>query len=149
VGKLPGFAARLALIFAHLAWCVDGRGDPPAGVTEVDVLRAVTFLHDYAVPMARRAFGEAALPQAERDSRRLARWLLRQNPKPANLNARELRRIADGPGIPDATRMEAALQELAALGWVREAEPNRAGRGGRSRADWLVHPKIGGVNGLA
>jgi hypothetical protein len=150
VGKLPGFAARLAVIFAHLAWCATGRGDPPADVTEADVLRAVVFLQDYAVPMARRAFGEAALPQAERDSRRLARWLLRQSPRPAVLNARDLRRIADGPGLPDAARVEAALQELAALGWVREAAPNRAGRGGRSRADWVVHPDLtGGSRELA
>jgi hypothetical protein len=29
VGKLPGFVARMALIFAHLARCADGRGEPP------------------------------------------------------------------------------------------------------------------------
>ncbi len=150
LGKLPGFAARLALVFAHLEWCVGGSGDPPADVSEADVLRAVAFLNDYAVPMARRAFGEAALPQAERDARRLARWILRQNPRPATLNAKELRRVANGPGVPDAARMEAALQDLEALGWVRKAEPGRAGMGGRSRADWTVHPDlVGGRQGVA
>jgi hypothetical protein len=69
--------------------------------------------------MARRAFGQAALPQAERDSRRLARWLLLRQPVPTTLNVREVRRMADGQGIPDAARLEAALHELAALGWVR------------------------------
>jgi hypothetical protein len=147
VGKLPGFAARLALIFAHLSWCTDGRGEPPGEVTEADILRAVTFLSDYAVPMARRAFGEAALPQAEQDSRRLARWLLRQKPRPGTLNARELRRMADGPGIPDATRMDAALHELAELGWV--APPNRTGTGGRPRSDWRVHPDLVPADGMA
>ena len=147
VGKLPGFAARLALIFAHLAWCADGRREPPSEVTEADILRAMTFLADYAVPMARRAFGEAALPQAERDSRRLARWLLRQKPRPGTLNARELRRMADGPGIPDAARIDAALHELAELGWVQEAA--RTVSGGRSRSDWRVHPDIVPADGMA
>lgn len=149
IGKLPGFATRLALIFTHLNWCADGGSDPPNEVTEADIVRAVRFLSDYAVPMARRAFGEAALPQAERDSRRLARWILRQKSRPEVLNARGLRRMADGPGIPDAARIEAALHELAELNWVRPAEPNRAGLGGRSRSDWIVHPDIGGLDGVA
>jgi Protein of unknown function (DUF3987) len=147
LGKLPGFAAKLALIFAYLAWCADGRGEPPGEVTEADILRAVTFLSDYAVPMARRAFGEAALPQAERDSRRLARWLLRQKPPPGTLNARKLRRMADGPGIPTAARVDAALHDLAELGLVREAASNRTG--GRPRSDWIVHPDIVAADGMA
>jgi hypothetical protein len=51
------------------------------------ISRALGFLDDYAVPMARRAFGEAALPEAERDARRLARWILRQSPTPARCGA--------------------------------------------------------------
>jgi hypothetical protein len=150
LGKLPGFAVRLALIFAHLAWCEHGRGDPPGEVQEADMLRAVTFLADYAVPMARRCFGEAALPQSERDARRLARWLLRRQPVPATLNVRELRRMQDGPGISTPDRVRAALEELAGLGWVRQADPNRAGMGGRSRDDWTVNPAlVGGAHGMA
>jgi hypothetical protein len=106
------------------------------------IARAVGFLADYAVPMARRAFGEAALPEPERDARRLARWLLRQSPMPETLNARALRRQEKGPGIADAPRLEAALHELAELGWVRPA-PNREGSGkGRQRADWAVNPVL-------
>ena len=41
---------------------------------DLDALtRALGFLAEYAVPMAKRTFGEAALPEAERDARRLAR----------------------------------------------------------------------------
>lgn len=145
VGKLPGFAVRLALIFAHLAWSEAGHADAPTEIGEPDMLRAVTFLHEYAVPMARRAFGEAALPQAERDARRLARWIQRQRPRPSTVNAKELRRMANGPGIPDAARLDAALAELEGLGWVRRTDPNRAGIGGRSRADWTVNPELARV----
>ena len=143
LGKLPGFAVRLAVILAHLAWAPDADVVAlPEVIVEADVLRAVTFLNEYAVPMARRAFGEAGLPEAERNARRLARWLLRQRPRPATLNVRALRRMANGPGIADAERLTAALQELAALGWVR-AMPDREGeRGGRPRNDWAVNPAI-------
>ena len=82
LGKLPGFAVRLSLIFAYLEWCSEGTGDPPAVISERDVGRALDFLADYAVPMARRCFGEAAIPEAERDSRTLLRWILGQKPIP-------------------------------------------------------------------
>ena len=148
LGKLPGFAVRLSLIFAHLAWCEHGRGDPPGEVRVADLLRALTFLTDYAVPMARRCFGEAALPEAERDARRLARWLLRRRPIPETLNVRELRRMQDGPGIATPERLRAALDELAGLGVVRPA-PARDGAPGRMRADWAVNPAVvGGSHGV-
>jgi hypothetical protein len=71
--------------------------------------------------MARRVFSEAALPRAERDTRAIARWLIRQNPVPDIVNARDLRRMAYGPGIRDADQMNAALEEFGGcrLGWAR------------------------------
>jgi len=148
LGKLPGFAVRLSLIFAHLAWCEHGRGDPPGEVQEADMLRALAFLSGYAVPMARRCFGEAALPEAERDARRLARWLLRRRPVPETLNVRELRRMQEGPGIGTPERLKAALEELAGLGVVRAA-PARDGAPGRMRSDWAVNPALaGGAHGV-
>ena len=148
LGKLPGLAVRLALIFAYLDWAATGAGDPPAEIGTRNILRAVTFLENYAVPMARRCFGEAALPEAERDARKLLRWLRRCNPFPATLNARELRRMKDGPGIPNSERITAALGELSELGVVRR-EPSRDGGAGRMRADWAVHPGLsGGADGI-
>jgi hypothetical protein len=143
-GKLPGFAVRLALVFAHLAWIAAEDGTPPPErITLDDLSRALGFLADYAVPMARRAFGEAALPEAERDARRLARWYLRLPcPRPDILNARALRRMAHGPGIPTAARIEAALTELAELGLLRAAPRREGDAPGRRRADWAVNPAV-------
>lgn len=141
VGKLPGFAVRLAVVFEHLAWAAREGGTAPEAVGEDAMRRATAFLAVYAVPMARRVFGEAALPEAERDARRLARWLLRQAPCPEVLNARVLRRQADGPGIPKAERITTALGELAELGWVR-SEATSGHRGGRPRGDWAVNPMV-------
>jgi hypothetical protein len=92
--------------------------------------------------MARRVFGEAALPRAERDTQANARRLIRQNPVPDIVNARDLRRMAYGPGIRDADQVSAALEELADAGWVRRAS-GRAGGYGRQRLDWAVNPALG------
>jgi hypothetical protein len=143
-GKLPGFAARLAAVFEHLEWLAEPPGTPPPGAVGADATaRAIGFLCEYAAPMARRVFGEAALPESERDARRLARWLLRQPaPRPETLNAKGLRRLAGGPSIPTPERMDAALTDLAAAGWLRPA-PGRAGETpGRPRKDWVLHPAI-------
>ena len=142
LGKLPGFCLRLAVIIQHLEWCWDDAAPPPPNeIEEWAVAAAADFLEQYAVPMARRVFGEAALPQAEGDARTLARWLVRQNPPLATINARDLRRMADGPGIRDANRINAALEELTEAGWVRPA-PTRARGYGRHRLDWSVNPAV-------
>ncbi|MCQ4161272.1 YfjI family protein [Roseomonas sp. GC11] len=145
LGKVPGMAVRLAVILAHLDWLVAPDGTPPPDHIDVrTAARAQAFLLDYALPMVRRCFGEAALPEVERDSRQLARWLLRQSPRPAVLNARALRRDPKGPGLATAPRIEAALRDLAELGWVR---PALARGPGRPRSDWEVHPQLLGLHG--
>lgn len=142
LGKLPGLAVRLALILELLAWSETPEGTPePSEIGERATTAAIVFLEDFAVPMARRTFGAAALPEAERDARRLARWLVKQDPVPSVVNAKALRRMAFGPGIPDAERMEAALAELGAAGWARPA-PARAAGIGRPRKDWSINPAV-------
>lgn len=143
IGKLPGFAVRLSVIFAHLAWLAEEAAREPEAVTLDDFSWALGFLSEYTVPMARRAFGEAALPEAERDARRLARWYLALSaPRAETLNARELRRVGDGLGIPTAPRTEAALGELQELGLLRRAPSREGGRPGRQRSDWAVNPSV-------
>jgi hypothetical protein len=145
LGKLPGFCVRLAVILQHLEWCWNDPAPPlPNEIEGWAVAAAADFLEDYAVPIARRVFGEATLPQAERDARTLARWLVRQTPLPETINARDLRRMANGPGIRDADRMNAALDEVAQANWIRPA-PARAGGYGRPRDDWSVNPALKGV----
>jgi Protein of unknown function (DUF3987) len=145
LGKLPGFCLRLAVILQHLEWCWDGHSAPPDRVDMWAVASAADFLEKYAIPMARRVFGAAGLPQTERDARAIARWLVTQEPVPEVVNERELRRMADGPGIRDAARIAAALGELAESGWVRLA-PARAAGYGRQRQDWAVNPAVRGFS---
>jgi hypothetical protein len=144
LGRLPGMAVRLAVVFLHLDWLGRTPGTPVPAAVDLDAsVRVLGFLADYAVPMTKRALGEAAPPEAERDARTLAP--LRRSPMPETLNARELRRMGNGPGIRTRERIEAAPAELAELGWVRPA-PGRAGGGkGRQRADWAVNPALRGA----
>ena len=55
VGKFPGMIVRLALVFEHLAWSIDRDREEPETVSASAVDAAITFIEDYALPMARRA----------------------------------------------------------------------------------------------
>jgi hypothetical protein len=142
LGKLPGLAVRLALALEHLWWIGD-RPDapPPATISEDAVLGAVGFLEAYAVPMAKRALGDATWPEAERDAAALGKWLLAQRPAPSVVNARALRHEA-ALQTRDAERYDAALAELEGAGWVRPQPKRTGGKGGRQSKDWAVNPAL-------
>ncbi|MGG5819995.1 DUF3987 domain-containing protein [Falsiroseomonas sp. HW251] len=148
LGKLPGMALRLSVIFAHLT--ATGLGVAlPQEVNADDLRRACEFLADYAIPMTKRTFGQAVLPVAEQDARALARWYLRQPPpRPRILNARALVRTTNGLNIPTPERMEAALVNLAEAdtGWCRRVTASGPA-GGRPRKDFEVNPKLLGEGG--
>jgi hypothetical protein len=144
LGKLPGMAIRIALILEHL-WWVGTRmtANPPETVTTAAVTAAIAYLDGYAIPMARRAFGDAAMPQVVKDAAAIARWLLDHEKLPTVINARAIRKAAVVPASKDVERYDAALAELGEAGWLREA-PARAGQNpGRRRKDWQVSPKLG------
>lgn len=141
LGKLPGFCLRLAVILEHLEWCWTQYGPPPDRIGVNAVAAAADFLERYAVPMARRVFGEASLPRAERDARAVARWLAKQKPVPDTINERELRRVSGGPGIRETARITAAMEELAEADWLRPA-PSRSDGYGRQRQDWAINPAV-------
>ena len=145
MGKLPGLRVRLALVLEHLYWIGDREGAGcPTEISERAVLASIAFLNDYAMPMAQRCFGEAALPQVDRDAIALARWIKAQDPVPETLNARALRQMAV-LSTKEPGRYDAALNELGEAGWLRP-EPERAGStAGRPRKDWTVSPKLRGA----
>lgn len=139
-GKLPGMAVRLACILEHLIWAGDSEGAaPPQEVSEWAATAAIYFLDTYATPMALRALGEAALPQAERDAMTLARWIAAADPLPEAINARDLRRKYTPIG-QDAARYDAALAELELAGWVRPL-PAKPGPG-RKPKTYAVNPSL-------
>jgi hypothetical protein len=140
MGKLPGLAVRLAIVFEHLYWCGDREGGaPPTLISERAAIAAIAFLDSYAIPMARRCFGEASLPQVDRDAISIARWLMARSPLPDTINAPDLRRH-HAPIGRDAERYDLALAELAEVGWLQQV-PARGGAG-RPSKDWAINPKL-------
>jgi hypothetical protein len=70
LGKLPGMAVRISIVLEHLYWCGDNEhsATPPELISLKATVAAIAFLDRYAAPMARRCFGDAALPQVDRDA---------------------------------------------------------------------------------
>lgn len=116
----------------------------PSQVGEAAALAAIGLVSEYVRPMARRVYGEAALPLAEGDAAALARRLVRLDPLPEKVNARALRRQRFLP-TGEPARYEAALAELEEAGWCRLAEPARHGPGRRAK-DWLLNPALRGLS---
>jgi hypothetical protein len=142
LGKVPGYAVRLALIFEMLWWAFDRSLDlPPVQISRRAFDAAETFMMGYALPMARRTFGDTALPQVERESVTIAKWLLSQPDRPVGLNARALRQA----GILShkiADRYDAALAELVEAGWLRPALTRAGPTKGRAAKNYLVNPRV-------
>jgi hypothetical protein len=140
LGKLPGFAVRIADILEHLAWCsTPAHVEAPGKISEREAVAAIAYLATYAVPMAVRCFGESAWPQADQDAQTLARWLLKQTPIPETFNLNHVRRH-HAPLGREAARYHAAIPELVAAGWVRSV-PRPKGLGPPAK-DWAVNPKV-------
>jgi hypothetical protein len=142
LGKLPGMAVRLAAVLEHLYWCGDREGrSEPRLISERAAVAAIAFLDAYATPMARRCFGEAAMPQVDRDAIALARWIAAQKPLPDVVNARELRKSAV-LSTKEPQRYDDALSELGEAGWGRAVPTRAGGSAGRQRKDWAINPRL-------
>jgi hypothetical protein len=140
-GKARGHALRLSTVIAHLWWSATN-DMPLAEVSLAAVAAACVLTDEYFLPMASRVFTDAALPDAERFTTALARWIIQQKPIPELINAREVRRHSRIPGLREAEKVELATKGLVEAGWL-VAKPTRAGeRQGRQRSDFLVNPKL-------
>jgi len=139
LAKGPAQVLRLALVLTLADAAHDG-GQLPGGIETGAVARAVALWEDYFVPMAARVLGDAALPEVDRDSRTLARWIAKT--QPATINARELRRNVRLPGLKEARRVDAALESLVEVGWLEAAPAREGDRGGRHRKDYRTRAAL-------
>ena len=138
-GKLSGVVVRLALVLEHLWWAAEG-GGPPQRITAKAITGAAALVSDYFLPMARRVYGDAALPEDERGARTIARWIVREGVE--TLNASELRRTVKLPGLQKAGPVGAALDFLEDAGWIRAAPAREGATKGRQRSDYIVNPRV-------
>lgn len=138
LGKLPGLAARLALVLAHLEWACD-EGAPPEVIGPRHFGRAAHLIESYILPMARRAYGDAATPKSERAARRLVRLIRAKGW--TKFTAREVMRL-DRDGLGSAAEVNAALSVLEDGDCVRAIPPPATPQGGRPTRLYVVNPAI-------
>jgi len=139
-GKCPGFFLRLALVLKFLWWAPEHRLAEPECIDKRAAAAAAALVDDYLKPMAECAYGDAALPVAERSTATLAQWIVKTRPQ--IINARNLRRKVRLPELREAAEIHAAIKSLDEAGWLM-AKPSRAGGGhGRQREDYMVNPKV-------
>lgn len=141
IGKLSGLTLRLALASQYCRWAWGG-GLEPRTITAETLEAVADFVADYALPMAERVYGDAALPAVERNAATLARHIRRH--KMRTINARNLKRVDRLPGMREAVDIDPAIEALVEAGWLRP-DPHRKGvTAGRATSDFLVNPAVMG-----
>ncbi|WP_159717573.1 DUF3987 domain-containing protein, partial [Geminicoccus flavidas] len=138
LGKLPGMAVRIATILTFIWWSVGLDEREPQEIGSQAVTAALAILEAWAIPMSRRAMGEAALPEADRDAAALARWTVTNVEPGAEVNASHLR-THHAPIGRTADRYDAAFAILEDAGWVRRKP--RSGGSGRQPKVYETNPK--------
>ena len=149
LGKAGGLALRMALVLEHLRWCAT----PPANSANsansfpeqvsLDALQsAIRLIDNWATPMARRAFGTAAISHEEADAAALARWLKRNRCQ--RFNSRDLRRSSGGPSgrLSKTGYMATACKRLEEAGLIRFSGTRAGAKPGRAKLDYEVNPVL-------
>ncbi len=140
VGKLPGLAARLALVLAYLDWATEG-GEEPHAITVRHFGRAAHLVEAYVLPMARRAYADAATPKVERAARRLVAIIREQVWQ--SFTSRDVLRL-DRAGLGTAAELNPALAMLEEGECIRPVDRPANPQGGRPHRLFVVNPAIHG-----
>lgn len=138
IGKLPGLTARLALVLAFLDWAAEG-AEEPREITHQHFGRAAHLVEAYLLPMARRAYADAATPKAERAARRLVTNIREQGWQ--RFTSRDVLRL-DRAGLGTAAELNPALALLEEGDCIRPLDPAANPKGGRPQRLFTVNPAI-------
>ena len=145
-GKLPGVVLRLSLVLTYLRWAIDPKGakESPGDIPMTRVSDAIKLVEEYFIPMANRVFGDAQLPEPERNAKALARKIKERKTGTkidgqVVVNSREIQQQHINGMKADA--VHEALTELIAAGWLRPIKSERSGPG-RRREDFTVNPQV-------
>jgi hypothetical protein len=138
VGKLPGLAARLSMVLACLDWAVDD-GEVPTAIEADHFKRAAELVGNYMLPMARRAYADAAVPQAERSARRLVATI--RDMCWERFTARQVLKLARA-GLATAAELDPALSLLEDADCIRSVEQPAKPQGGRPSRLFTVNPAL-------
>lgn len=135
-GKMPGLCLRLALCFDYLDRASTSREE--SFQIETWAIEAATIMIDtYLKPMAVRAYGDASLPQAERNAATLAKKVVKEGWE--RINTRELQRKEKLPGLKTAVDIKEAIELLIDADWLRPDAKREGDTQGRALNDFLVN----------
>lgn len=135
-GKLPGLAARLSLNLAYLDWAAEG-AEEPHEITVEHFGRAAHLVEAYLLPMAQRAYADAAPPKTERVARQLVSTI--RDRKWNEFSSREVQRMGKS-GLSTKADLDPALDLLLVADVLREVHAPPAAKGGRPPRRFTVNP---------
>lgn len=138
IGKLPGLAARLSLVLGCLDFAT-GEGEEPIQITVSEFGRAAHLVEAYFLPMAKRAYAEAATPKTDRAARRLVGIIREQNWQ--SFTSRQVMRL-DHPGLGNKGDLDPALAALEDGECIRPIEAPPSPQGGRPQRLYAVNPAL-------
>jgi hypothetical protein len=137
-GKARGHVLRLSLVLELLWWCaIDGSEAPPREISLKAFAAAALLLSDYFMPMAERAYGDAAATDQERKAATLARWIAEFHP--GEVYVRDLQRNVRLPNLIEAHDIHEAARVLVEAAWL--SEPTAAG-GRRRKEAYPINPRL-------
>lgn len=138
VGKLPGLAARLSLVLGCLDYAAeDGEEPHEIGISEFG--RAAHLVEAYFLPMARRAYADAATPKADRAARRLVGIIREQGWQ--SFTTRQVLRL-DRAGLGNKAELDPALAALEDGECIRPVDTPASPQGGRPQRLYAVNPAL-------
>lgn len=138
VGKLPGMAARLALVLTFLEWSIIG-GAHPTEVTGETFGKAKHLLLSYYVPMAQRAYSSGSMPKGEKAARALLSVIGEK--KLTSFSTHDVYRFGRR-GKKTKADLDPALAILEEAGWIQSIEMVPGPKGGRKRREFAVNPAL-------
>ena len=127
-------------MLAYLDWAADG-ADEPHAITVGHFGRAAHLVEAYLLPMARRAYADAATPKAERAARRLVSIIREQGWR--RFTSRDVLRL-DRSGLATAAELNPALALLEEGECIPLVDPPPSPQGGRPLRLFLVNPALHG-----
>lgn len=137
VGKLGGYAARIALVLAFLDMAAEGQAEPHE-ITAGHFARAAHLVEAYLLPMARRAYADGLTPQ-ERAARRLVQHI--RDHRLTTFTAREVLRC-ELAGLTTSAELTPVLSLLEDAECIRFVPPDDSAKGGRPERRYTVNPHL-------
>ena len=126
------------LLLAFLDWSADG-AEEPREIMVQHFGRAAHLVEAYFLPMARRAYADAATPKAERAARRLVGIIREQEWQ--RFTSRDVLRL-DRAGLGSKAELDPALVLLTEGECIRPVDPPQ--QGGRPQRLFIVNPALHG-----